>query len=88
MLLSWFHQFLVPFPFQATDVAAEMKRKLEKKEKKRKKREKKLQELAANGETNGEAEVSFVDFFLLHVQIWDLTHIYGLASVYGMLDQI
>lgn len=41
--------------FQAGEVAAEIKRKLEKKEKKRKKREKKLQE--ENG-TNGEAEVS------------------------------
>lgn len=49
----------VPPPPQATDVAAEIKRKLEKKEKKRKKREKKLQELAENGETNGEAEVSY-----------------------------
>lgn len=45
------------FSSQATDVAAEVKRKLEKKEKKRKKREKKLQELEANGDTNGEAEV-------------------------------
>lgn len=42
---------------EATDVAAEIKRKLEKKEKKRKKREKKLKELAANGATNGEAEM-------------------------------
>ncbi|XP_038552268.1 nucleolar protein 56 [Micropterus salmoides] len=41
---------------EATDVAAEIKRKLEKKEKKRKKREKKLQDLEANGE-NGDAEV-------------------------------
>ncbi|XP_045932401.1 nucleolar protein 56 [Micropterus dolomieu] len=41
---------------EATDVAAEIKRKLEKKEKKRKKREKKLQELEANDE-NGDAEV-------------------------------
>ncbi|KAL3977948.1 tumor necrosis factor receptor superfamily member 6 [Sarotherodon galilaeus] len=42
---------------EATDVAAEIKRKLEKKEKKRKKREKKLQELGENGEANGDAEV-------------------------------
>lgn len=42
---------------QASDVTAEIKRKLEKKEKKRKKRDKKLQELQSNGETN-EAEVS------------------------------
>ncbi|XP_008318633.1 nucleolar protein 56 [Cynoglossus semilaevis] len=42
---------------EATDVAAEIKRKLEKKEKKRRKREKKLQELQENGGTNGEAEV-------------------------------
>ncbi|XP_005918710.1 nucleolar protein 56 [Haplochromis burtoni] len=42
---------------EATDVAAEIKRKLEKKEKKRKKREKKLQELGENGEANGDTEV-------------------------------
>lgn len=48
---------------KATDVAAEIKRKLEKKEKKRKKREKKLQDLEANGE-NGDAEVS------LNFSIW------------------
>ncbi|XP_054640561.1 nucleolar protein 56 [Dunckerocampus dactyliophorus] len=43
---------------EATDVAVEMKRKLDKQEKKRKKREKKLQELQANGdaEVNGDAE--------------------------------
>lgn len=40
---------------------------MEKKEKKRKKREKKLQELRANGETNGEPEVSFYSTVLLHV---------------------
>lgn len=50
------HHFLLD-PLQATDVAAEVKRKLDKKEKKRKKREKKLQELEANGDTNGDAEV-------------------------------
>lgn len=51
------HHFLSPRPPQATDVAAEVKRKLDKKEKKRKKREKKQQELEANGGTNGDAEV-------------------------------
>lgn len=49
-------------PPQATDVASEIKRKMEKKEKKRKKKEKKLAELDANGETNGDAEVS-LDFY-------------------------
>lgn len=49
--------FFSPRPSQATDVAAEVKRKLDKKEKKRKKREKKQQELEANGGTNGDAEV-------------------------------
>lgn len=37
---------------------------MEKKEKKRKKKEKKLAELEANGETNGDAEVS-LDFYRL-----------------------
>nr|XP_019942304.1 PREDICTED: nucleolar protein 56 [Paralichthys olivaceus] len=48
---------------EATDVAAEMKRKLDKKEKKRKKREKKLQELDTNGEAeveNGDADATVV----------------------------
>lgn len=56
---------------QATDVTAEIKRKLEKKEKKRKKREKKLQELQENGGTNGDAEVKpfFYLTALLHVLI-------------------
>lgn len=58
------------FFLQATDVAAEIKRKLEKKEKKRKKREKKLQELEANGETNGEAEVS--SYFTSELACFDL----------------
>lgn len=40
---------------QATDVAAEIKRKLDKKEKKRRKREKLQQQ--ENGDTNGDAEV-------------------------------
>lgn len=44
-----------PRPSQATDVAAEVKRKLDKKEKKRKKREKKQQDLEANGGANGDA---------------------------------
>ena len=52
---------------QATDVAAEMKRKLDKKEKKRKKREKKLEELDTNGDTNAEPEVSLFYFWATHV---------------------
>lgn len=74
---------MLPFPPpQATDVAAEIKRKLEKKEKKRKKREKKLQELEANGETNGEAEVS--SFFVWVAACLDLRidpHIWSVLSV-------
>jgi len=42
---------------EATDVATEIKRKMEKREKKLKKREKKLQALQENGEANGDAEV-------------------------------
>lgn len=49
------HRHFLPRPSQATEVAAEVKRKLDKKEKKRKKREKKQQELEANGGTNGDA---------------------------------
>lgn len=53
-----------PDPLQATEVAAEVKRKLDKKEKKRKKREKKQQEL----EANGDAEVNSRSAHLLLVQ--------------------
>lgn len=62
-------------PSQATDVAAEVKRKLDKKEKKRKKREKKMQELDENGGTNGDAEVKTARSLLasLHVSIWGRT---------------
>lgn len=57
-------------PSQATDVAAEVKRKLDKKEKKRKKREKKQQELEANGGTNGDAEVKSAHSLLVWLHVW------------------
>lgn len=73
------------FSYQATDVAAEMKRKLEKKEKKRKKREKLQQQ--ANGDTNGDAEVSGPT---VEPACFDLRRdppSSGPVSVYRMLEQ-
>lgn len=69
---------------QATDVAAEIKRKRDKKEKKRKKREKLQQQ--ANGDTNGDAEVGTPDCW---AACFDLGSdpAGGPVSVYHMLQQ-
>lgn len=73
---------------QASDVTAELKRKLEKKEKKRKKRDKKLLELQSNGETNGEAEVN-VFFSVCASMFWFETWpTGGPFSVYDMPDDL
>lgn len=64
-----------------------MKRKLEKKEKKRKKREKLLlQQQQANGDTNGDAEVSGLT---VEAACFDLRRdpTAGPVSVYHMLQQ-
>lgn len=78
---------LFVFLSQASDVTAEIKRKLEKK-KKRKKRDKKLLELQSNGDANGDSEVIIFVCVRPSMLIWDLTQSNGPFSVYHMQNYL